>query len=188
MYTGFVGDELLVKDKIITFSEAKNNVMLSLKVFTAMSGTCIAPNYFITKISSPKYQVTHYLQIMAHRRIAMQIKAAGIFQFLMYIEYPMRHYSEIGNHALGNSDTVEVLQETEQIQIEILDFAHLVDIRDIAPGIGEGFFLRLGVGHIYRLEQDIISPLGVKRRVDVDQVDGFILDGVFEDIEAVAVV
>ncbi len=125
---------------------------------------------------------------MTHGRIAMQIKTAGLLQFLVHIPYPMRHDSQIRHRPFGYIQTVERLQEPEQIQIQILNFIQLINVGNIAPGIGKRLLLRLRIRQVYGFKKDIVSPLGVERGIDIYQIDALILNRFLQHLQIVAVV
>jgi hypothetical protein len=56
------------------------------------------------------------------------------------------------------------------------------------PGVFERRYLRLRVGAGFVLEQNIVIPVRIKRRVKIDQVNGLIRDVIPQDIQIIAVV
>jgi hypothetical protein len=56
------------------------------------------------------------------------------------------------------------------------------------PGVLEGFNLRLAVVAAGRFEEQIVVALGIERRVEIDEVNGFVRNVLAEDLEIVAVV
>jgi hypothetical protein len=55
------------------------------------------------------------------------------------------------------------------------------------PGILEGFNLRFAVVAAGRFEEQIVIALGIERRVEIDEVNGFVRKVLAEDLEIVAV-
>src|SRR6266513_1070765 len=56
------------------------------------------------------------------------------------------------------------------------------------PGVLEGFDLRLAGVALGGLEEEVVVPLGIKGRVEVDEVHGLGGEAVAQDLEVVAVV
>ena len=56
------------------------------------------------------------------------------------------------------------------------------------PGVLKGLDLRRAALPLGRFEEEIVVALGIERRVEVDEVNGFAREVVAEDMEVVAVV
>ena len=56
------------------------------------------------------------------------------------------------------------------------------------PRVFEGGHLRLGGVSLGRFEIDVVDALRIERRVEIDQVNGFVRDVFVQDVEIVAVV
>jgi hypothetical protein len=56
------------------------------------------------------------------------------------------------------------------------------------PGVLEGFNLRLAVVAAGRFEEQVVVVLGIERRVEIDEVNGFVRKVLAEDLEIVAVI
>jgi len=56
------------------------------------------------------------------------------------------------------------------------------------PGIFKGVNLGTGLGAVFLGEKDVVVLAGVEGRVEVDEIDGLVLDVALEDFEVVAVV
>ncbi|MFY9791358.1 MAG: hypothetical protein WA474_18505 [Candidatus Sulfotelmatobacter sp.] len=56
------------------------------------------------------------------------------------------------------------------------------------PGVFEGHDLGTGAGTVLFGEEDVVVLAAVERRVEVDEIDGLVLDVLAEDGEVVAVV
>ncbi len=56
------------------------------------------------------------------------------------------------------------------------------------PRVLERGYLRLGLGAGFVFEEDVVIAVRIKGRVEVDQVDGLVLDVFPQDVQIVAVV
>jgi hypothetical protein len=56
------------------------------------------------------------------------------------------------------------------------------------PGVLEGFNLRLAVMAARRFEEQIVVVLGIERRVEINEVNGFVRNVLAEGLEIVAVI
>ena len=56
------------------------------------------------------------------------------------------------------------------------------------PCVLEGHDLRTGAGAVLFGEQDVVILAAIEGRVEVDEIDGLVLDVAAEDVEVVAVV
>jgi hypothetical protein len=56
------------------------------------------------------------------------------------------------------------------------------------PGVLEGFNLRLAVVAARRFEEQVVVALGIERRVEIDEVNGFVRNVLAKDLEIVAVI
>jgi len=108
---------------------------------------------------------------MAHCRVAMEVKAAGVYEEAVHVINTDGHGGEVGNGAFGNADAVEGGDKLVEVRVEGFKLAEGVHVAYVAPGVGKGFFLGLGVSHVEAFEEDIVVSLGVERGIDIDEVD-----------------
>jgi hypothetical protein len=66
---------------------------------------------------------------------------------------------------------VERLEEAAKVQVDCFEFLDGILIAHIAPGIGEGFFLRFGIVQVYSLKEHIVVAFAIEWRVDIHEVD-----------------
>jgi len=125
---------------------------------------------------------------MARGGIAMEIEGAGGFEDAVEFEEAVGHHGEIGHH-------VVLLQELSQGEhhlghvgiVAVEEFVELaLGLLAPMPGVLEGGNLRVGFVSLRRFEEHGIIALGIKRRVEINEVDRFIRNVLAENIEVVA--
>lgn len=99
-----------------------------------------------------------------------------------------RHHGEMGEHVVGSEEAAEGLHDVGDATATLNDFlvhggGELVPF----PSVFEGFELGGGAGAILFGEEDVVVLIAFERRVEVDEVDGFVFD-VAKDFEIVAVI
>ncbi len=147
------------------------------------------PGNFISVKFGAEYRIHNNFQIMARGRIAVQIERAGRFQHAPQFDQSHRHHGEIGHHVVFAQGRAHGLEHDRGVGVRARQ--HVVERPFGAfvpvPGIAEGFDLRRRFFAGRRLEKHIVGSVGVKRRVEIDQIDAFIRDAVAQDVEIVAV-
>ncbi len=134
---------------------------------------------------------------MAGGRIAVQVDRADFLQHSMKFDQARGHHGEVGHH-------VAVAEEGAEGAHGIGDAAPSTSLRagsaldDLLegglgvhvplPGVFEGHDLGTGAGAIFFGEEDVVVLAAVEGRVEVDEVDGLVLDVLAEDGEVVAVI
>ena len=95
--------------KIVRFGITQNHVMTCPHICFSFksAGRHAFPNNFVPKLIFPKNHVANDFEIMAHRRIAMQIKTAGLFQDFAHVPNPNRHCRQIGNRAFRDRRSIK---------------------------------------------------------------------------------
>ena len=104
--------KLLVKYKLFCFCISKNYIMSTRKVDFCIS-LCLSsiPYYLIPEILFPKYTVQYNFQVMAGRRVTMQIQAAGIFQNTAHLDKTTSHHRQVGHHVVFAEERTESRHE-----------------------------------------------------------------------------
>ncbi len=126
---------------------------------------------------------------MAGGGIAMEINAAGGFEGAMKFDEAGSHHCEVGEHVVGAEEAAEGLHYVGDAAAALDDFlvhggGKLVPF----PGVFEGFELCGGSGAVFFGEEDVVVLIAFERRVEIDEVDGFVLDVAAENVEIVAVI
>ena len=134
------------------------------------------------KITSRENEIAQCLQIMAHRRIAMQIKTAGRFENTVKFQKSQCHH-----HQIREGVRRDLLIDSEQV-VNILRlhcFQFLERLLHVLqrPGILECDPLCLD---FLVVEEHIIVTLAVERRIDVDEIDRFIRNAFTENVKTIA--
>jgi hypothetical protein len=120
----------------------------------------------------------------------LEIKRAGGFEDAMELEQTVRHHREIGHHVVLAQKAAQSLHHFRHVGVglvqEFVKFA--LGLLVSMPGVLEGFNLRLAVVAARRFEEQIVIALGIERRVEINEVNGFIRNVLAEDLEIVAVI
>lgn len=69
-----------------------------------------------------------------------------------------------------------------------IGFASTSGVHFQPPGVFEGHDLGTGAGAVFFGEEDVVVLAAVEGRIEVDEVDGLVLDVLAEDAEVVAVI
>ena len=145
----------------------KNYVDISSEPSRVTMCTGPLPDYFVSEILGTKHQITYRLQIMTHRRVAVEIKTPRRFQHSVKLDKSERHHREIGESVRRDF----LVREEQVIQVLCL---HRVQLGKRIlyvlqrPCILERNPLRL---YLLIIEEDIVIPLAIERRVNVDEVN-----------------
>ena len=121
----------------------------------------------------------------------MQVDAARVFQYPLHRIQPLRHIQQVGGQADFAASALQPLRESrdgrQRARVGVLRQRAqlLVIVRLPAPGVFESLdWLQAAVA---AFERQVVGAVGIERRVEVNQVDGFIGQflGVIQYIEAV---
>jgi hypothetical protein len=74
---------------------------------------------------------------------------------------------QVGKIRRGKSCGLQQLQERVKLWVNPVNLIQLLQVGHVAPNVGER--LLGGVG--FRLEDDVVVPLRVERRVNVDEIN-----------------
>ena len=121
----------------------------------------------------------------------MQVDAARVFQYPFHGVESLRHIQQVGGQADFAASAFQPLRELHdgrqraRLRVFLQRAQPLVIVRLPAPGVFESLdWLQAAVA---AFERQVVGAVGVERRVEVNQVDGFIGQflGVIQYIEAV---
>ncbi len=120
----------------------------------------------------------------------MEVERAGGLEDAVEGEEARGHHDEIGRHVVAPEKGDEGVHHLRHVGVRLVgeggEFG-LGLVRPV-PGVLEGFDLRLAGVALGGLEEEVVVALGIKGRVEVDEVHGFGGDAVAQDVEVVAVV
>lgn len=107
----------------------------------------------------------------------------------MKLDEARSHHSEIGEHVVGAEEAAEGLHHVADAAAALDNFlvhggGELVPF----PSVFEGFELGAGAGAVLFGEEDVVVLVAFERRVEVDEVDGFVFDVAAENVEIVTVI
>ena len=126
---------------------------------------------------------------MAGGGVAVEIDGAGFLEDAAEFDEARGHHGEIGHHvgvAEEGLEGAEGVGDAAALLDDLLVGALGVDVP--LPGVLEGVNLGTGLGAVFLGEEDVVVLAGVEGRVEIDEVDGLVLDVALEDFEVVAVV
>lgn len=119
----------------------------------------------------------------------MEIDAASRFEGAMKFDKAWSHHGEIGEHVVGAEEFSEGLHDVGDATGAFDDFlVHGERLHVPFPSIFEGFELGGGAGAVFFGEEDVVVLIAFERRVEIDEVDGFVSDVAAENVEVVAVI
>ena len=118
-----------------------------------------------------------------------QIERAGGFEDAVEFEQAVGHHGEVGHHVILPEEGPERLNDLRKVGVRTLDDLAVFALGLLVPvpGIFKGFNLRLAALTLGRFEEEIVVALRIERRVEVDEVNGFVREVLAEDVEVVAV-
>lgn len=148
------------------------------------------PDDFIPEIGGAENSIHDYFEIVAGRGVAVKIKAAGRFQDTVQLDQPDGHHGEVSHHVVLFEKRAYGPEHFGGVGVTALHhgvkgaFGAVVPVPGIPKSLDLG--LRLFAGR--RSEKDIVTGLTVEGRIKVNQVNAFVLNVLFQDVEIVAVV
>ena len=134
------------------------------------------PDNLITEVLWPEDRIEDDLQIVARRRIAMQIQAARRPQHPVQLHQSCRHHHHIGHHLVLADELAQRPHHLPYVRRRMGDQSviSLLGRPVPVPGVLEGRDLRLRTLPTLLPEEHVVSPVRVKRRVEVDEVNRLI--------------
>ena len=119
-----------------------------------------------------------------------EVERAGGFENAVELEQAVGHHSEIGHHVVLAEETAERLHHLGDGGVgRVHQFVELaLGLLAPMPRVFKRDDLRLALVPLGRFEEEIVVALGIKRRVEIDEVNGFGRDVVTQDVQVVAIV
>ena len=119
-----------------------------------------------------------------------QIERAGGFEDSVEFEQAVGHHGEVGHHVVLAEKGAERLDHLRQSGVRAVD-----DLVKLAlgllvpvPGVLERLDLCLAALALGRFEEEIVVALGIERRIQVDEINGFVRNVLAQNLEIVAVI
>ena len=108
----------------------------------------------------------------------------------MQLEQTVGHHREIGHHVVLAQKAAQGFHHFRHVGVRLMEefVKFTLGLLVPMPGVLEGFNLRLAVVAARRFEEQIVVALGIERRVEIDEVNGFVRNVLAEDLEIVAVI
>src|SRR6185295_14503811 len=135
----------------------------------------------------PEYGVEKNLEVVAGRRITVQIQRPSGLQDLVQLQQSDRHVREVGHErAPPPLGAQKAMKRFEDCRDRLPSPNHLVIRRRCRlipyPRIQKCSVLS------FRFEESVVVSAALKRRIQVDEIDALIIDVEAEHVEVVAVV
>ena len=148
------------------------------------------PNNFALKVFFPKHPIQHDFQVMAGRRVAVQVDTAGEFEHALQFDQPVTHHGEVGHHVVLAQEFAQREHHVGHVGAATgFDFMKLpACLLAPMPGILKCGDLRVALHALGRFEQQVVVALGIERRIEINQIDRFIRNVIAQNIEVIAVV
>jgi hypothetical protein len=161
----------------------------SAKLPNALSPGGSLPDNFVPKILRPKHGVHQHFQVVAGGRIAVQIDGAGVLKHTVELDQARGHHGEVSHHVALSKECFEGTHGIGDAVAALDDF--FVGASRVLvpyPRILEGHDLGAGAGAVFFGEEDVVVLAAIEGRVEIDQVDGFVLDVLAEDAKVIPVI
>jgi hypothetical protein len=110
-------------------------------------------------------------------------KRAGIFEDATEFDEAVGHHVGVEEKCFEGAEGVG---DAAALLDDLLVGALGVDVP--LPGVFKGVNLGTGLGAVFFREEDVVVLAGVEGRVEIDKIDGLVLDVELEDFEVVAVI
>jgi hypothetical protein len=121
---------------------------------------------------SAENSVQNDFQIMARRRVAMEIEAAGGFEDAMQFHQTRSHHRQIRHHRGVSEEIMQRIHHFHDGGVRAVIHKLGVGLRGVRPipSIREGVELRLAGFTGSLAEQDIVIRIGIEWRVEINKV------------------
>ena len=151
--------------------------------------TASLPDNLASMPLGAEYRVHQHLQVVAGRRIAMQIDRPRHLEHAMQFDQARGHHREIGHHVAVAKEGAESAHGFRDTSTALDDFlVGALGVHVPLPRVLEGHDLRTGTRAVFFREEYVVVLTAVERRVEVDEVNRLILDVLAQDFEIVAVI
>jgi hypothetical protein len=147
------------------------------------------PDDLIHKELWSKHGVHQNFEVVACGGIAVEINGAGFLEDAAEFDEAGGHHGEVGHHVGVEEEGFEGAEgvgDAASLLDDLLVGALGVDVP--LPGVFKGVNLGAGLGAVFFGEEDVVVLAGVEGRIEIDKIDGLVLDVELEDFEVVAVI
>jgi len=148
------------------------------------------PCNFVAEVFCTKKRIHQDLQIVACRRVAVQVQAPRRLQHPMKFQEANGHHGEVRHHVVLFQECPHGPQHFRRLGI--LPRHHPIEgkLRFIAPvpGIAEGFNPSAGPLPRGAAKKDVVRGLAVEWGIEVDEIHALIVNTAAQDRQVVAVV
>jgi hypothetical protein len=147
------------------------------------------PHDLVSEVLRPEHRIEESLEVVAGRRIAMEIQPPRRFQHPPKLDQPRGHHRQIREHVARAERDEERLHDLGYLAACLHDLLERLGRREVPPPrVLERLYL--GRGPLPRLlgEQDVVVLVRLERRVEVDEAHRLVFDVVPEHVEVVTIV
>ena len=145
------------------------------------------PHDFVLEIVRAEDGVHQQLQIVARRRVAVEIDASAGLEDAVKLRHSLRHHREIRHHVVRAQKLAHRREQFAEL-LRTVGYDVLVGalrLQAPAPRVVERGDLRRRIRAAALAEQDVVGGFGVERRIEIDQVDAFVADALAQDVQIV---
>lgn len=119
----------------------------------------------------------------------MQINARCRFHYTPQFHKARSHHHEISQHVAFTEECPECLKaignfSPRRYDLRVNGFALPVP----CPGIRKGLNLACGFAFVFFREEDVVIGIGIERRVQINEVDGFVFDMQTHHVQIIAII
>ena len=173
---------------VFRFRVEEQNIVDIAPAPRATMRTGTLPHDLVAKVPRPKNHIQHHLQVVARRRVAVQIQTARRLQHPMQLHQARRHHHQVRRYVVPPQRAHKPLHQLHQrghraglAELVVGAFAPL-------PTVGEGFDLPLRGFARLLTEQQVVVAVAVEGWVEVDEVDALVGQVLAHHFQVVAVV
>jgi hypothetical protein len=120
----------------------------------------------------------------------MAEKRAGGFEDAMQLEQPVRHHREIGHHVVFAQKAAQGFHHFRHVGIRLVQqfIKFALGLLTPMPCVLKCFNVRLAFMSARRFEKNCVIAFGIKRRIEINEVNGCVRNVLAEDLEIIAVI
>ena len=163
-------------------------VLLAPLFCVAVRGASL-PSNLSTELVRTEDSIQYHFEVMACRRVTVQVQAPGRLQHAVQLHQPGGHHHQVGHHLVGADELAQRADHAAHVGRRIVHQVVIGLLGGVAPmpGVVKGDNLRLGIVPAFVPEQHVVGAVGVERRVEVNQVHAFGRDILAQDGQIVAI-
>ena len=182
-----------VKCFFLRFRIEQYGITYSPKALRVIVCGCPFPGNLVLEVRRPKNRIQKNFQVMAGRRVAVQVQAAVGLQDAVQFHQAGRHHHQVGHNGVAADELAEcgnhVLGRRRHRRVlDDVNFEGALGFLGPLPSVGEGPDLRRRLLSRPLAEQHVVGGVGVEGRVQVHQVHRLGGDVVPQHLKVVAVV